>query len=82
MEKLHSFTLNPVTRENLRTSLNMDCDEQMRLDPEREIELVERSLGHPLTWNKSAKVDGLPVGRSIDEVDTALNAILDDGRTR
>lgn len=61
MEKLHTFILNSVSRKNLRTSMNISYDELVQSDPEREIEMVERRLCRPITWDQTPRVADHPV---------------------
>ena len=77
MKKSH-FVLSPHTRAALAESFGTDFDTLQNMDPEQAQTMVEQKLGHPVRYDRSPRIDACRPGRTLAEVDTALDQIIAD----
>lgn len=82
MQKLRTFRLSHPSKATIAAMLKVHADDLQNLDVEELDALAAKHHGHKLHWPKHARVDALPVGRSMEEVDTALSKIADRGIER
>ena len=82
MQKLRTFRLSHPSQVTMDAMLKVHADDLQNMDADEHDALAEKRHGHKLRWPKNARVNCLPVGRSIEEVDAALAQITDRGIDR
>ena len=72
MHKLRTFRLSHPSKVTIAAMLKAHADDLQHMDPEEHDALAARARGQKIGWPKHARVDGLPLGRTIEEVDHEL----------